>query len=231
MDTNQQHKDHNNTKTIWKAIVLCNTPCFKLKSKKTAKNNPSPIVIPSRTAKKFPKYRFQSTWEGAFQHSKIETRVQHITAKEHFKERITMHSNGQNTRTTARTRFKVSHILLWGDTAASACASAYDIYTHGFARLKNHHHDTCTRTATWQFQTPRFPHNPSTIFILTTYSNLRPELIRSSSNNSIWLQAHAASFNHEHQAMQSQDEDTPMLTLEYGKQSLLPQVPLYKPQC
>jgi len=51
MDTNQQHKDHNNTKPIWQTIVLCNTLRFKLKSKKTAKNSPSPIVIPKKTAK------------------------------------------------------------------------------------------------------------------------------------------------------------------------------------
>jgi hypothetical protein len=68
--------------------------------------------------------------------------------KEHFKESLITRLNRQNTRPTARTRFKVLHILLWDDTAASACASDYDIYTHGFAPLKNHHHDTCTRTAT-----------------------------------------------------------------------------------
>jgi hypothetical protein len=61
MDTNQQHKDHNNTKPIWKIIVLCNALCFKLKSKKTAKNSPSRIVIPKKTAKKFPKYYLQPT--------------------------------------------------------------------------------------------------------------------------------------------------------------------------
>jgi len=63
-------------KPIWKVIVLCNTPCFKLKSKKTAKNNPSLIVIPSKTAKKFPKYRFQPTLGNAFQHGKIEELVE-----------------------------------------------------------------------------------------------------------------------------------------------------------
>jgi len=81
MDTNQPNKDHNNTKPIWKTIVLCNTPRFKLKSKKAAKNKPSLIVIPNETAKKFPKYRFQPTLESAFQHSNIETQVQHAPPK------------------------------------------------------------------------------------------------------------------------------------------------------
>jgi len=76
-----RHKDHNNTKPIWKIIVLCNAPCFKLKSKKTAKNNPSRIVIPSKTAKKFLIYYLQPTWKTRFQHSKIETRVQHAHPK------------------------------------------------------------------------------------------------------------------------------------------------------
>jgi hypothetical protein len=71
-----RHKDHNNTKPIWKAIVLCNTPGFKLKSEKTTKNNPSPIVIPSKTRKKFPKHYLQPTWKIAFQHSKIEEPVE-----------------------------------------------------------------------------------------------------------------------------------------------------------
>ena len=62
-----RHKDHNDTKPIWKAIVLCNALCFKLKPKKTAKNNPSRIVIPKKTAKEFPKHRFQPTLESVFQ--------------------------------------------------------------------------------------------------------------------------------------------------------------------
>ena len=96
------HKDHNNTKPIRKIIVLCNALCFKLKSKKTAKNNPSRIVIPSKTRKKILIYYLQPTLEIKFQHSKIKTQVQHATAKEHFKERITMHLNGQNTRATPK---------------------------------------------------------------------------------------------------------------------------------
>jgi len=56
-----RHKDHNNTKPIWKAIVLCNALCFKLKSKKTAKNSFSLIVIPSKTRKKILKYYLQPT--------------------------------------------------------------------------------------------------------------------------------------------------------------------------
>ena len=51
------HKDHNNTKPIWQTIVLWNTPCFKLKSKKTAKNSISPIVIPKKNSKVIPKAR------------------------------------------------------------------------------------------------------------------------------------------------------------------------------
>ncbi len=60
------HKDHNNTKPIWKIIVLCNALCFKLKPKKTAKNKPSPIVIPKKTRKNILKYYLQSTLEIAF---------------------------------------------------------------------------------------------------------------------------------------------------------------------
>jgi hypothetical protein len=56
-----RHKDHNNTKPIWKIIVLCNAPRFKLKSKKTAKTNPSLIVIPSKTRKKILIYYLQPT--------------------------------------------------------------------------------------------------------------------------------------------------------------------------
>jgi hypothetical protein len=97
------HKDHNNTKPIRKAIVLCNALCFKLKSKRTTKNNPSLIVIPSKTRKKILIYDLEPTWKIRFQHSKIETQVQHVTPKEHFKERITMHSNGQNTCATPKT--------------------------------------------------------------------------------------------------------------------------------
>jgi len=36
------------------------------------------------------------------QHSKIEEQVQHRAPKEHFKESLTMHSNGQNTRATPK---------------------------------------------------------------------------------------------------------------------------------
>jgi hypothetical protein len=52
-------------------------------------------VIPNRTGKNFPKYCLQLTLEIRFQHSKIEEQVQHVTPKEHFKESLTMHSNGQ----------------------------------------------------------------------------------------------------------------------------------------
>jgi len=103
MDTKQQHTKITTTqKPICKAIVLCNALCFKLKSKKTAKNSFSLIVIPSKTRKKILKYYLQPTLESAFQHSKIETRVQHAPPKEHFKEILTMHSNGQNTRATPK---------------------------------------------------------------------------------------------------------------------------------
>jgi hypothetical protein len=51
-------------------------------------------VIPNENGKKFPKYSLQPTWESAFQHSKIEEQVQHRAPKEHFKESLTMHSNG-----------------------------------------------------------------------------------------------------------------------------------------
>ncbi len=71
-----RHKDHNSTKPIWKVIVLCNALCFKLKSRKKAKNSPSLIVIPNKTAKKFPKYYLQPTLETAFQHSKIKALVE-----------------------------------------------------------------------------------------------------------------------------------------------------------
>jgi hypothetical protein len=81
MDTNQQDEDHNNTKPIWKATVLCNALCFKLKSKKTAKNNPSLIVIPKKTRKKILIYYLQPTLEIRFQHSKIKTQVQHAHPK------------------------------------------------------------------------------------------------------------------------------------------------------
>ena len=97
-----RHKDHDNTRPIWKIIVLCNALCFKLKSKKTAENIASRIVIPSKTRKKFLIYYLQPTLEIRFQHSKIEEQVQHARPKEHFKERITMHSNGQNTRGTRK---------------------------------------------------------------------------------------------------------------------------------
>jgi hypothetical protein len=95
-------KDHNNTKPIWKIIVLCNALCFKLKSKKTAKNGPLRIVIPKKTAKKILIYYLQPTLEIRFQHSKIEEQVQHAPPKEHFKEHITTHTNGQNTRATPK---------------------------------------------------------------------------------------------------------------------------------
>jgi len=95
-------KEHNNTKPIWKTIVLCNALCFKLKYKKPAKNSPSLIVIPSKTAKNFPIYYLQPTWKIRFQHSKIEEQVQHAPPKEHIKEHITTHTNGQNTRATPK---------------------------------------------------------------------------------------------------------------------------------
>jgi hypothetical protein len=79
-----RHKDHNNTKTIWKVIVLCNAPRFKLKSKKTAKNSPSRIVIPNGNGKKFPKYYLQPTWESAFQHSGIEELVEQASPTTRF---------------------------------------------------------------------------------------------------------------------------------------------------
>jgi len=56
-----RHKDHDKTKPIWKLIVLCNALCFKLKSKKAAKNNPSLIVIPRKTRKKILIYYLQPT--------------------------------------------------------------------------------------------------------------------------------------------------------------------------
>jgi len=34
------------------------------------------MVIPKKTAKKFPKHYLQPTWENAFQHSKIEELVE-----------------------------------------------------------------------------------------------------------------------------------------------------------
>jgi hypothetical protein len=86
-----RHKHHDNTKPIWKIIVLCNALCFKLKSKKTTKNSFSRIVIPSKTAKNFLIYYLQPTWKIRFQHSKIEEQVQHAPPKEHFKENFTMH--------------------------------------------------------------------------------------------------------------------------------------------
>jgi hypothetical protein len=52
-------------------------------------------VIPKKTGKKFLIYDLEPTWKIRFQHSKIETQVQHVTPKEHFKESLTMHSNGQ----------------------------------------------------------------------------------------------------------------------------------------
>jgi hypothetical protein len=62
-----KHEDHNNTKTIWKIIVLCSALCFKLRYKKSAKNSFSIIVIPSKTAKKLLIYYLQPTLEIAFQ--------------------------------------------------------------------------------------------------------------------------------------------------------------------
>jgi len=60
------------------------------------------IVIPNKTGKKFPKYYLQPTLEIKIQRSKIETQVQHARPKEHFKESLTIHSNGQNTRATPK---------------------------------------------------------------------------------------------------------------------------------
>jgi hypothetical protein len=45
------HIDHANTKTKGQTSVLWKTLCFKLKSKRTAKNRPSLKVIPKKTAK------------------------------------------------------------------------------------------------------------------------------------------------------------------------------------
>jgi hypothetical protein len=82
MDTNQQHKDHNNTKPIWQTIVLCNTPCFKLKSKKPAKNSISPIVIPKKRQRNSQSKTFSQHEKTRFKHTSIYTQVQRGKPKE-----------------------------------------------------------------------------------------------------------------------------------------------------
>ena len=144
-----RHKDHNKTKPIWKVIVLCNTPPFKLKSKKTAKNNPSPIVIPSKTAKKFPKHYLQPTWKITFQHSKIEEQVQHAHPKNISKKAsLCTQTAKTHARNSKQTRSCRGHQSSWSQDQpttlsdmehySSTCETSYELKRLSMTQTKSH---------------------------------------------------------------------------------------------
>jgi hypothetical protein len=60
-------------KPIWKAIVLCNTPRFKLKPEKPAKNNPSLIVIPKKQQRIFQTTTFSQHGKSKFNIRKLKS--------------------------------------------------------------------------------------------------------------------------------------------------------------
>jgi hypothetical protein len=61
------------------------------------------IVIPNGNGKKFPKYRFQPTWEIAFHHSKIKEQVQHAPRKKVAK-KISLCTQTGKTHTSHRSQ-------------------------------------------------------------------------------------------------------------------------------